>query len=98
MKPRELFTVGVKGLGLYYIVQGVFSLLRILDVVVPLILSQQEQLQSHHRIEIGTFISASVLYFAISALFMRRGDWLVDFAFPDETGRQNSKIGGDIGP
>ena len=85
MKPRDLFTVAVKGLGLYFIIQGIWSLLRILDVVVPLIMSQEERLQSHHRMTIGTYAAVSVLYFVISALFMRRGGWLVDFAFPRES-------------
>ena len=95
MKPRELFAVAVKSVGLYFIVQGIWSLLRILDVVVPLIMSREEQLQSHQRMTIGTFLAVSVIYFAISALFMRGSGWFVDFAFPRQTDRVDSPTDAD---
>jgi hypothetical protein len=93
MKPRELFAVGVKGVGLFFIVQGIYRLLEIVDVIVPLV-TTDERLDSQSRAHIGGFIFAAVLYFAISAFFLR-SDWLVGIAFPKETGGSNSGTDGN---
>ena len=81
MKPRELFGVAVRCIGLYYITQGIWSILRVLDVVVPLVMAEY-RLDSTQRVTIGTYLAVTVLYFAISAFFLKRGDWLVGIAYP----------------
>ncbi len=81
MKPRELFGVAVKGVGLYFIVQGIYRLLQVVDVIVPLVTTEY-RLEEHDRWKIGTWLFAAVLHFAISAFFLKRGDWLVRIAYP----------------
>jgi len=81
MKPRELFGVVVKGVGLYFIVQGIYRLLQIVDVVVPLVTTEY-RMEGRERWQIVAYLFAAVLHFAISAFFLKRGDWLVRIAFP----------------
>lgn len=80
MKPRELFGVAVKGVGLYFIVQGIYRLLQVADVVIPLV-TTEARLDTPDRWRIGTYLFAAVLHFAISAFFLKRGDWLVRIAY-----------------
>jgi len=81
MKPREIFGVAVKGVGLYFIVQGIYRLLQVADVVIPL-MTTEYRLEGRERWQIGTYLFAAVLHFAISAFFLKRGDWLVRIAYP----------------
>ena|SRR5436190_21519266 len=94
MKPRELFGVAVRCIGLYYIAQGIWSILRVLDVVVPLVMSEY-RLESTQHITIVTYLAVTVLYFAISAFFLKRGDWLVRIAYPVQTNTEGSDTDGD---
>lgn len=91
MKPRELFGVAVRCVGLFYITQGIWSLLRILDVVVPLVMSRYERFEDPQRITIGSYAAVGVLYFAISAFFLRRGGWLVGLAYPAKKAAEDSE-------
>ncbi len=90
MKPQELFGVAVKAVGLYFIVQGIYRLLQVLDVVIPIVTSEY-RLESRERMQIATYFFAAVLHFAISAFFLNRGGWLVGIAYPAAQGTDSSK-------
>jgi|SRR4051812_18420972 hypothetical protein len=90
MKPRELFGVGVQAVGLYFIVQGIYRLLQVADVVIPIVTSEYH-LEGHERLQIGTYLFAAVLHFAISAFFLKRGDWLVRIAYPTQQDTDSPK-------
>jgi hypothetical protein len=86
MKPRELFAVAVKSVGLYFIVQGIYRLLQIVDVVLPLV-TTEARLDPQNRLRVGMYIFAAFLHFAISALFLRGTDWFVRLGFPPVAAR-----------
>jgi hypothetical protein len=90
MKPRELFGVAVKGVGLYFIAQGIYRLLQVLDVVIPLV-TTEARFETQDRWRIGVFLFAAVLHFVISALFLKRGDWLVNIAYPAQKDSDSPK-------
>lgn len=83
MKPRELFGVAARAVGLYFVVQGIYRLLQIVDVVTPVITSGY-RLEPSDRMQIGTFVFSAILLFAISAFFFKRADWLVRVAYPGD--------------
>jgi hypothetical protein len=81
MKSFEVFGVAVKAVGLYFIVQGIYRLLQIFDVIVPLMMGER-RLDSFGRGTIGAYLFAALLHFAISAFFLKCSDWLVGLAYP----------------
>ena len=88
MKTRELFAVAVKCVGLYFIVQGIYRLMQIVDVVAPIV-TTEARFDPGDRLRIGFFLFAGVLHFAISAFFLR-SDWLVSLAFPRDSTKMES--------
>ncbi|MCX7827079.1 MAG: hypothetical protein N2689_16235 [Verrucomicrobiae bacterium] len=90
MKPRELFSVAVKGVGLYFIVFGIFRLLQIVDIAFDLAWSEY-RLENRERVQIVSYVIAAAIHFAIAAFFLKRGDWLVQIAYPDIEWPEDSK-------
>ncbi len=90
MKPQELFSVVVKGVGLYFIVLGIYSLLQVLDYIIRIVTGGQP-FDDQGRVLIGSYVFAAAVHFVISAWFLKRGDWLLRVAYPvtQQSGRAN---------
>jgi predicted membrane protein len=90
MKPKELFGVIVRGVGLYFIVFGIFRLLQIVDIVFDSV-GAEFRLENRERGQIVSYVIAAAIHFAIATLFLKRGEWLVRIAYPAIQRAEDSK-------
>ena len=88
MKSHELFSVAVKCVGLYFLVQGIYRLLQVVDLTSPVM----SRTFSHVFVTMGGFLFSAAIHFAISVLFLKRTQWLVEFAYPGLRSQGEPKV------
>ncbi len=87
MKSHELFSVAVKCVGLYFLVQGIYRLIQLVDVASPIM----PRAYSHFLTAMAGLLFSAAIHFGISMLFLKRSRWLVEFAYPSLQGQEAGK-------